>query len=61
MCAYLVNVLQAFSELGSLFAGYGPVSGGPELIRGMLAVLVDEGRGVGLLAGMLQNAGEDGR
>ena len=60
MRAYLLNVLQAFSELGSLFTGYGPVNGDLNLVQGMLAALVDERRDIELLAGMLQNIGDDG-
>ena len=59
MCAYLVNVLQALYELGSLFAGYGPVNGGLDFIQGMLAALVDERRDIEFLAGVLQNIGDD--
>ena len=60
MCAYLVNVLQAFSELGSLFAGYGPVNGSLNLIQRVLAALIDEGCDIELLTGMLQDVRNDG-
>ena len=60
MSTYLVDMLQAFSELGSLFAEYGPVNGGLNLIQWVLTALVDEGRDVELLTGMLQNVGDDG-
>jgi hypothetical protein len=60
MRTYLVDVLQAFSELGSLFAGYGPVNGGLDLIQGVLAALIDEGCNVELLTGMVQDVGDDG-
>ena len=50
-------MLQAFSEFGGLFAGYGPVNGGLNLFDGMLAAFIDERRDVELLTGMLQNVG----
>ena len=60
MRTYLVDVLQAFTELGSLFAGYSPVNDGLNLIQGVLAALIDERCNVELLTGKLQDVGNDG-
>ena len=58
--ADLINMLPAFSELCSLFAGYGSVDRSLNFFNGVLAASIDERRHVELLTGMLQNEPDDG-
>ena len=56
----LIQVLQAFPKLYSLFVGYGPIDSSLNFFNGVLAAPVDERRDIKGFTGMLQNVVDNG-